>query len=104
VIEPTDEMIQAQAAAFSARMGELLAVGGAFDMADPKRAGLAAVLAIVERDYCLESKGHVYHPPAGPRLCPATTPKLVGSADVRCEFQAGHTGPHRGDTTTWSVW
>jgi hypothetical protein len=26
------------------------------------RAGLAAVLALVEADYCLERKGHVFHP------------------------------------------
>jgi hypothetical protein len=85
MIKPTEEMIQAQAVAFSARMGELLAVGGAFDMADPKRAGLAAVLAIVERDY-------------EPRRC--DEPSWAGH---HCTKPRGHDGGHvhRFSGTVW---
>lgn len=53
MIEPTDEMVEA------------------FD--GPKssnawvREGLRSVLAIVERDRCMERRGHVYHPLARPQ-------------------------------------
>jgi hypothetical protein len=79
MIKPTEEMIQAQAMAFSARMGELLAVGGAFDMADPKRAGLAAVLAIVERD-----RARCPRYPICPHCEAKLTPCPVCGRDLRC--------------------
>lgn len=101
MIEPTDEMVEAQAAAFSDRMAELLAAGGAFDMTDPKRAGLAAVLAIVERDHCLERRGHVWHPLD---KTPPTPPKTCGSTrwGMACELPDGHPGGH--GRSTWQAW
>lgn len=51
MIEPTDEMVQAFARVFFTN-----------PLGEDVRAGLAAVLAIVARDHCLEAKGHVYHP------------------------------------------
>lgn len=53
MIEPTDEMVEAfELAAWPKPDSETIHI----------EAGLAAVLALVERDHCLERKGHVYHP------------------------------------------
>lgn len=49
MIEPTDEMV-------TALLGEVSLIEG-----EP-RAAVAAVLAIVARDHCLERRGHVFHP------------------------------------------
>lgn len=68
MIEPTDEMLAAFLA--EARPSRLWADG------DPDwRAGLAAVLAVVARDRCLEAAGHVWHPLARP----VTDPCLCGA-------------------------
>jgi hypothetical protein len=50
VIEPTEEMERAYAGGTGSPSWKL---------PPGHRAGLAAVLAIVERDRCMESKGHV---------------------------------------------
>lgn len=55
MIDPTDEMYEAL---FDA--GE--ASGGEFASKEDVMRGLAAVLAIVERDWCVEPRGHVDHP------------------------------------------
>jgi hypothetical protein len=52
VIEPTDEMVQL--------VYEQIDFWNHGD--DGIREGLAAVLAIVERDRCMERRGHVWHP------------------------------------------
>jgi hypothetical protein len=96
VIEPTDEMCAAFFAADRAhRRSELERLGfhrahlptmdaGAF------RAGLAAVLAIVERDL-----GTV-----GP--CSSTLPDLFdGELGTWCELRHGHTGDHEAGPTRW---
>lgn len=65
MIEPTTEMVRAFAAAADARCEDLIDEGVTLTTLDEGtviRAGLAAVLAIVERDRCMERKGHVYHP------------------------------------------
>jgi hypothetical protein len=52
VIEPTDEMIDAFRAAFNQAATDRAASGASFiEGSEITRAGLAAVLAIVERDY-----------------------------------------------------
>lgn len=57
MIEPTDEMVQAFMRAASQTPVQV--AGRELLNA---RAGVAAVLAILEREYCLERRGHVYHP------------------------------------------
>jgi hypothetical protein len=72
VIEPTDEMERAYKRARKA-VKEAAQVMNCSEhgMGDcpyhqvpgaARRAGLAAVLAIVERDRCLQPRGHVFHP------------------------------------------
>lgn len=72
IIEPTDEMKAAFRAAQEARAAELVAQGAPLGAHDILDRGLAAVLAIVERDYepkrcddrawtghrCTEPRGH----------------------------------------------
>lgn len=60
MIEPTDEMVAVFRDAWMRSMQTDPSTDDPEAVAD--RAGLAAVLALVERDYCLERKGHVYHP------------------------------------------
>jgi hypothetical protein len=55
VIEVTDEMREA----FQVAAGW---PGPPWRFGPDVANGLAAVLALVERDYCLERKGHAYHP------------------------------------------
>jgi hypothetical protein len=70
VIEPTDEMVEAF------EFAENEAVGGMRDAHDP-RAGLVAVLAIVERDYDVTTK-LLRARPAPPDPCPFCTTGLAG--------------------------
>lgn len=56
MIEPTDEMMQAFDAGYTTQDPN------AIRPIPSVRAGLAAVLAIVERDRCMERRGHVFHP------------------------------------------
>jgi hypothetical protein len=62
VIEPTEEMKRAFREAQARRAEELVAEGALLGAHDILDRGLAAVLAIVERDHCMEPRGHVYHP------------------------------------------
>jgi hypothetical protein len=57
VIEPTDEMIAAADRAIDEQLGYLHR-----PQAEVLRVIIAAVLAIVERDRCMEPRGHVWHP------------------------------------------
>jgi hypothetical protein len=76
VIEPTDEMVKE----FRRRA---LAEGGGIE------AGLAAVLAVVERDL------------AGP--CPESfhIGLLAATRPLRCNLRAGHAGDHENGGTRW---
>lgn len=62
MIEPTDEMKAAFRAAQERRAEELVAEGAPLGGHDILDRGLAAVLTLVERDHCMEPKGHVFHP------------------------------------------
>lgn len=67
VIEPTDEMRRAYEQAAAEEWGWIAARSSG--------QGLAAVLAIVARDHCMERRGHVYHPL---RAVPVEPPRLGG--------------------------
>ncbi len=58
MIEPTDEMKAAFRAAQEQRAAELVAEGAPLGAHDILDRGLAAVLAIVARDRCMEARGH----------------------------------------------
>ena len=78
-IEVTDEMREAfEAAAWPPNW-----VGGEPLWED----GLAAVLAIVERDL------------AGP--CTSEMPRILGDGVIHCELRQGHDGRHVSGPTTW---
>lgn len=63
MIEPTDEMVEAFRVAWHEKAVELVASGAtSIDGSLATRAGLAAVLAILARDRCMERRGHVHHP------------------------------------------
>jgi hypothetical protein len=63
VIEPTDEMLVAWRDAMKAAAADAVKAGEPLGRSqEVARAGAAAFLAIVERDYCMEPKGHVFHP------------------------------------------
>ncbi len=70
MIEPTDEMKAAFRAAQERRAAELVAEGAPLGGHDILDRGLAAVLAIVARDRCMQARGHVYHPQARSRAWP----------------------------------
>jgi hypothetical protein len=92
VIELTDEMIEAF----------YLAGQDGPDV----RAGLAAVLAIVERDRCMEPKGHVWHPLTKPGPCPALLKPFASPYDLGglpCKLRAGHEGMHENGVTSWGL-
>lgn len=55
VIEPTDEMIEAYRAGQRQVLARITATGGAYDLDEVTRVGLAAVLAIVEREHLIET-------------------------------------------------
>lgn len=76
MIEPTEEMERA------------MIYGGR------TRDRLRAVLAIVERDYCLEAKGHVWHPLAKDRPSPRCGARGFAGPDPGCVRRAGHEGRH----------
>jgi hypothetical protein len=64
VIEPTDEMVEAYGrAVWSTPRSK----SDAETTRARRRAGLAAVLAIVERDRCMQPRGHAQHVPRQPR-------------------------------------
>lgn len=96
-MDVTDEMIKAFADAAWEKPVEF----GGLEMAD-NRAGLAAVLALVERDHCLEPKGHAVGPLPVVDRCLAVTPKLVGHGDIQCAAWRGHSGPHYSGGTAWT--
>lgn len=80
MIEPTDEMRAAYLAAWAGNGCSI-------------KAGLAAVLAIVERDHCLERRGHA----RGPLTKGAPTPRrceAVHEDGTRCERKPHPTGLH----------
>ena len=91
MIEPTDEMIDAFRRAFNQKATDLAATGASFlEGADITRAGLAAVLAIVERD-------HEVRPYCNEALAPGIVCKRMKHND-----DAGHyaTAPG-GSAVTW---
>jgi hypothetical protein len=100
VIELTDEMKAAFRAAQEQRAAELVAEGAPLGGHDILDRGLAAVLAIVARDRCMERRGHGYHPPAS---CRATV-ETKGTT-VRCGKPAdahdAHLGRHEGWDVVW---
>jgi hypothetical protein len=79
VIEVTDEMVQEM---WPRIAGDVISL-------EDIREGLAAVLAIVARDY-----GDV-----GP--CSTVLPGLASGPDVWCELRHGHTGDHENGPTRW---
>jgi hypothetical protein len=79
VIEPTDEMKAVFRAAQQQRAEELAAENAPLGAHDILDRGLAAVLAIVERDYDVR--------------CGALHGRYFG--EVRCDAKAGHDGEHR---------
>jgi hypothetical protein len=83
VIEPTDEMIYAFAGEPEITATDAHAI----------RVGLAAVLAIVDRDRCPERRGHVWHPLD---KTPPALPKKCGSTrwGMPCDRPDGHPGNH----------
>jgi len=82
VIEPTDEMIQAAIAAFNQRAAT---PGTGVD--ECLRASAIAVLAIVERDHCIEARGHVIQTRCG----------AVGPDGITCQRARHHANHAAGD-------
>lgn len=81
MIEPTDEMRRDFRAAMERRSREAVAAGEPFGGDAILNAGLAAVLALVERERCMELRGHVWHP-LGERNQPL--PLSVGRIQSYC--------------------
>lgn len=84
MIEPTDEMVTA----FMRAAAETPVQVAGRELLNA-RAGLAAVLAIVARDHCLERRGHVFHP-----LAKDQSPKWRCNRVTRCVLPDGHDGGH----------
>jgi hypothetical protein len=81
VIEPTDEMLIAWRDAMKAAAADAVKAGEPLGRSQEiARAGLAAVLAIVERDYAI-----------GPVSCLESAP---GEPLAYCELAMGHKGKH----------
>lgn len=90
MIEPTDEMVEAYRAGQRQVLERITATGGAYDLDEVTRAGLAAVLAIVERDYEV--------------LCGAVRPlDDSGIGALTCNGRLGHTGNHVHADGDWMV-
>jgi hypothetical protein len=91
VIEPTDEMLIAWRDAMKAAAAEAVKAGEPLSASQEiARAGLAAVLAIVERNL------------AGP--CSAALPRLTEYGDLWCQLRHGHLGDHEMGPTRWKEW
>jgi hypothetical protein len=87
VIEPTDEMLVAWRDAMAAKAAELVSAGAPLGSSkEVARAGLAAVLALVERDYTIA------------RRPPARCGSRGFAGSVGCQRKPGHDGNHR-----WSL-
>lgn len=91
MIEPTDEMVQAFRHAFNEEAAKMAATAPDFiEGGVITKAGLAAVLAIVERDWdvrkplCLQSNPHDWSAP--------------------CELWDGHDGEHRAEVRKRVHW
>lgn len=82
MIELTDQMRRAYAHAKADARG-----WNWYDLDASDEAGLAAVLAIVERDQ------------AGP--CSVTLPRLTEYGDLWCQLRHGHHGDHEMGPTRW---
>lgn len=78
MIEPTDEMLIAWRNAMKAAAAEAVKAGAPLGRSQEiARAGLAAVLAIVERDYeIMPDRSRMHFPPPDP--CPFCTTGLAG--------------------------
>jgi hypothetical protein len=81
MIEPTDEMLVAWRDAMKAAAAEAVRVGAPLGRSQEiARAGLAAVLAVVERDYRIEPR-----PPWDPPWrCTKCGSRLRGCVEVDC--------------------
>jgi len=94
VIEPTDEMVTAWRDAMAKAARDAVQRGAPLSSTrEIARAGLAAVLAIVERDYAIR-----------PRRSPPTEDPRCGVSrhGRKCELPPGHWGNHgRG---VWEAW
>jgi hypothetical protein len=88
VIEPTDEMKAAFRAAQNRRAEELVAENAPLGGHDILDRGLAAVLAIVARDRCMEARGHV-------RLVPVEPPRCGGQVVTFAPAPCGRDYTHR---------
>jgi hypothetical protein len=78
VIEPTDEMVEAYGRAV---WPTPRSKSDAETTRARRRAGLAAVLAIVERDRCMQPRGHADQPLAAP---PIVHLAIRGDGHVHC--------------------
>lgn len=101
MIEPTDEMVRAyfKAATEQARKVRNSAHPVLLE-GSITRAGLAAVLAVVARDRCMEAAGHVWNPSAPPAC------GVEGPSGFVCARGRHRTGMHgaldgRGELVRW---
>lgn len=79
MIEPTDQMVTAAAEVAEDEMIRRLGRDlGTIHRDDIVRAILTAGLAVAERDYCLERRGHVWHPLAREREDPEWSCPICG--------------------------
>lgn len=90
MIEPTEEMLAAYRAAHADKVADLIAQGGLFNADVPGLAGLAAVLAIVERDYVVyrHMGANPFEPSGGP--CGGCGCDKAWHTDVGCTGDFTH--------------